>query len=75
MEKKTNVGKCDQPKFAKLAIDIAPMIDRTLDDNCGPILACYVSPKITTDHRPRITARVKLTTFQIYNDINSDNQI
>ena len=31
-----------------LAIDIGPMIDR-LDDNCGPILACYISPKIAPD--------------------------
>ena len=55
-----------------LAIDIRPMIDRGLDDNCGPTLTCYIGPKIAPDYRPRITARVKL---QIYNDINIDNKI
>ena len=58
-----------------LAIDIGPMIDRGLDDNCRPILACYVGPKIAPDYRLRITAKVKLPTFQIYNDINNDNKI
>ena len=58
-----------------LVIDIAPMIDRGLDDNYGPILACYIGPKITPDDRPRITTRVKPTTFQIYNVINDDNKI
>ena len=58
-----------------LAIYIGPMSDWGLDDNCGPILAYYTSPKITPDYRPRITARVKPTTFQIYNDINNDNKI
>ena len=50
------------------------MIDRGLDDNCGPILACYIGPKIASDDRPRIAARVKPMTFQIYNDINNDNK-
>ena len=58
-----------------LAIDIGPMIDRGLDDNCGPILACYIGLKIAPDDRPRIPARVKPMTFQIYNDINNDNKI
>ena len=59
-----------------LAIDIGPMIDRGSDDNCGPILACYmIGPKIAPDNRPRISARVKPMTFQIYNDINNDNKI
>ena len=58
-----------------LAIDIGPMIDRGLYDNCGPILACYIGPKISSDDRPRITARVKPMTFQIHNDINNDNKI
>ena len=58
-----------------LAIDIAPMIDRGLDDNCGPIFARYIGPKIAPDDRPRITARVKPMTFQIYNDINNYNKI
>ena len=75
----SHVGKYDRaddrPKLAMLAIDIEPMIDRGLDDNCGPILACYIGPKIAPDDRPTITARVKLTIFQIYNDINSDNKI
>ena len=53
-----------------LAIDIGPMIDRGSDDNCEPILACYISLKIVPDDRPRITARVKPMIFQIYNDIN-----
>ena len=55
-----------------LTIDIGPMIDRGLLDNCGPILACYIGPKIAPNDRPRITARVKSMTFQIYNDINND---
>ena len=58
-----------------LAFDIGPMIDRGLDDNRGSILACYIGPKIAPDYRPRITARVKPKTFQIYNDINNDNKI
>ena len=65
-------SQCWQPM---LAIDIGPMIDRGLDDNCGPILACYIGPKIAADDRPRITARVKSIIFQIYNDINNDNKI
>ena len=64
-------SQCWQPM---LAIDIGPMIDRDLDDNCGPILA-YIGPKIAPDDRPRITASVKPMTFQIYNDINNDNKI
>ena len=39
------------------------------------ILACYNGPKIAPNDRPRITARVKPMTFQIYNDINNDNKI
>ena len=58
-----------------LAIDIGPMIDRGLDDNCRRILACYIGPKIAPDYRPRITARVKLTTFKTHNDINNENKI
>ena len=58
-----------------LAIDIGPMIDRGLDDNCGSILACYIGSKIAPDDRSRITTRVKLMTFQIHNDINNDNKI
>ena len=58
-----------------LAIDIGPMIDWGLNDNYGPILACYIGPKITPDDRPRITARVKPTIFQIYKDNNNDNKI
>ena len=58
----THVGKYDRandrPKLAMLAIDIGPMIDRGLDDNCGPILAFYIGPKIAPDYWPRITARV-----------------
>ena len=65
-------SECRQPM---LAIDIGPMIDRGLHDNCGPILACYIGPKIAPDDRPKITARVKPTIFQIYNDINNDNKI
>ena len=38
-------------------------------------MACYIGPKITPDYRPRINARVKPTTFQIYNDINKENKI
>ena len=58
-----------------LAIDIGPMIDRGLDDNCGPILVYCIDPKIALNYRPRITARVEPTIFQIYNDINNDNKI
>ena len=65
-------SQCWQPM---LAIDIESMIDRGLDDNCGPILACYIGPKIAPNYRPRITARVKPTIFQIYNDIINDNKI
>ena len=65
-------SQCWQPM---LAIDIGPMIDRGLDDYCGPILACYIGPKIAPDDSPRITARVKPMIFQIYNDINNDNKI
>ena len=61
-------SKCWQPM---LAIDIGPIIDRGLDDMFGPILACYIGPKIASDDRPR----VKPMTFQIYNDINNDNKI
>ena len=48
-----------------LAIEIGPMIDRGLDDNCGTILACYIGSKIAPDDRPRIIARVEPMTFQI----------
>ena len=65
-------SQCWQPM---LAIEIGPMLDRGLDDNCGPILACYIGPKIAPDDRPRMTARVKPMTFQIKNDINNDNKI
>ena len=59
-----------------LAIDIGPaMIDRGLDDNCGPILACYIGPKIARDDRPRITAIDKPMILQIHNDINNNNKI
>ena len=58
-----------------LAIDIGPMIDQGLDDNCRPILAYYIGPKITPNYRLWITARVKPTTFQIYNDINNKSKI
>ena len=58
-----------------LAIDIGPMIDRGLDDNCGPTLAYYIGLKIASVDRPRITARVEPMTFQIYNDVNNDNKI
>ena len=64
-------SQCWQPM---LAIDIGPMIDWGLDDNCGPILACYIGPKIAPDDRPRITARVKPTIVQMYNDISNDHK-
>ena len=73
------IGPSSQYCQPMLAIDIGPIIDRGLDDNCGPILACYIGPKIARDDRPRITARVKplglFFEFQIYNDINNDNKI
>ena len=50
-------SRCWQPILA--IADIGPMDDRGLDDNCGPILAFYIGPKIAPDYRPRITARVK----------------
>ena len=75
----SHVGKYDRandrPKLAMLAINIGPMIDRGLDDNCGPILAHYIGPKITPDYGPRSTAKVKPTTFQRYNYSNNDNKI
>ena len=55
-----------------LAIDIGPIIDWGLDDHCKPMLACYVGPKVAPDFRSKITARVKPTIFQIYNNINND---
>ena len=59
-----------------LAIDIGPMIDRGLDDNCRPILACYIGSVILVpDYRPRITDRVKPTSYQIYNDIINAKKI
>ena len=58
-----------------LAPKSLPMIDRGLDDNCGPILAYYIGPKIPPDDRPRNTAKINPTIFQIYNDINNDNKI
>ena len=69
------IGPSSQCWHPVLAIDIGPMIDCGLDDNCGPILACYIGPKIALDYRPRITARVKLTIIQIYNDIINDNKM
>ena len=39
-------SQCWQPM---LAIDIGRMIDRVLDDNCGPILGYYIGPKIAPD--------------------------
>ena len=59
-------SQCWQPM---LAIDIEPMINRGFDDNCVAILACHIHPKKVPNYRPRITARVKPTTFSIYNDI------
>ena len=53
---------------------IVPMIG--LSAQCWqPMLAFYIGPKIAPDDRPRITARVKPMTFQIYIDINNDNKI
>ena len=69
------IGPSSQYWQPMLTIDIGPMIDRGLNDDCGPILACYIGPKITPDDRPRITARVKSMTFQIYNDIDNNNKI
>ena len=34
-----------------------------------------IGPKIGPDDRPRITARLKPMTFQIYNHVNNDNKI
>ena len=69
------IGPSSQFSHPTLAIDIGPTIDRGLDDNCGPIFACYIGLEIAPDDRPRITARVKPTIFQIYNDINNGNKI
>ena len=69
------IGPSSQCWQLMLAIDMGPMIDRGLDDNCGPILACYIGPKIAPDDRPRITARVKPMIFQMYNDSDNDNKI
>ena len=69
------IGPSSQCWHPTLAIDIEPMINRGLDHNRGPILACYIGPKIAPDHRPRITTRVKPMTFQVYNDIDNDNKI
>ena len=69
------IGPSSQCWQTMLVIDIGLMIDRGLDDRYGPILACYIGSKIAPDDRPRITARVKPMTVQIYNDINNDNKI
>ena len=69
------IGPSSQRWQPRLVIDIGPMIDRGLEDNYEPILASYIGPKIAPDDRPRITARVKPTIFQIYKDINNDNKI
>ena len=69
------IGPSSQYWQPMLAVDIGPMIYWGLDDNYGPILACYIVPKIAPDDRPRITARVKQMIFQIFNDINNDNKI
>ena len=69
------IGPSSQYSQPMLVIDIGPMIDRGLDDNCGPIWTCYIGSKIAPDYRPRITARVKPPIFPIYNDINNDNKI
>ena len=50
-------------------------IYRGLDDNCGPILACYIGLEITPGDRSRITAKVKPMIIQIYNNIINDNKI
>ena len=53
---------------------IGPMIG--LSSQCWqPMLAIDIGHKIASDDRPKITARVKPMTFQIYNDINNDNKI
>ena len=46
------IGSSSQFWQLMLAIDIGLMIDRGLDDNCVPILACYIGPKIAPDDRP-----------------------
>ena len=69
------IGSSSQYWQTMLAIYIEPMIDRGLDDNCGPILACYIGAQIALNDRPRITARVKQMIFLIYDDINNDNKI
>ena len=69
------IGPSSQCWQQMLAIDIGPMIDWGLDNNCGLILARYIGPKIAPDDRPRITAKVEPMTFQIYYDINNDNKI
>ena len=43
--------------------------------NVSILAACYISFKIAPDYRPRTIARIKPTTLQIYNNINSDNKI
>ena len=39
------VGPMIGPRQPMLAIAIGPMIDRSLDDNCGLILAFILAPK------------------------------
>ena len=68
------IGPSSQCWQRMLAIDMGPIIDRGLDNNCGPILACYIGPKFAPNDRPRITDRVKPMTFQIYNDVDNDNK-
>ena len=48
-------SQCWQPM---LAIDIGPMIDRDLDDNCGPILAPKSLPIIGRELLPELSRRL-----------------
>ena len=57
------IGPSSQCLQLMLTIDIGPMINRGLDDNCGSILACYIGPTVTPDYRPRMNASVNPKTF------------
>ena len=75
----SHVGKYDRandrPKLAMLAANLRYHYWTDDRSRLEWWLRVYIGPKIAPDYRPRITARVKPTNFQIYNDINNENRI
>ena len=65
-------SQCWQPM---LAIDIGPIIDRGLDDNCETVLAFVIVAPKSLPMIGRESLPIKPMIVQIYNDINNDNKI